>query len=116
MKLPLRWGLLLLLGIWALHSYAESDAHRMVLLVVGMGVALWTAFSLKIPPRKPGDVPSLWPQRPGDGEPEDPQNREAGRGEGGEGGEWEAQLGDGDTEPAAPDKKGPGPNGGKPMN
>lgn len=113
MKLPLRWGLLLLLGIWALHSYADSDAHRMVLLVVGMGVALWTAFSLKIPPRKPGDVPSLWPQRPGDEESEDPQHREAGRGEGGE---WEAQLGDGDTEPAAPDKKGPGPNGGKPMN
>ena len=25
MKLPLRWGLLLLLGIWALHSYADSD-------------------------------------------------------------------------------------------
>ena len=106
MKLPLRWGLLLLLGIWALHSSAEADTHRMLLLVAGMGVALWTAFSLKIPPRKPGDQPSLWPTA-------HREDELLGRREQGEA---EPDDQDGDAEAGWPDDETPGPNGGKPMN
>jgi hypothetical protein len=51
MKLPLRWGLAALLGLWVLHGFLEAPNARTLLLVVAMGVALWTAFSLNIPAR-----------------------------------------------------------------
>ena len=52
MKLPLRYGLLALLGVFLAHSAVDDQRLRLLLLVVGMGLALWTAFSLKIPPRR----------------------------------------------------------------
>jgi hypothetical protein len=52
MKLPLKWGLAALLGLWVLHGFLEAPDARTLLLVVAMGVALWTAFSLNIPAKK----------------------------------------------------------------
>lgn len=55
MKLPLRYGLLSLLALFLLHAYTESEQLRLLILVGGMAIALWTAFSLKIPPRREED-------------------------------------------------------------
>ena len=58
-KLPLRYGIPALVALWVGHGFVEDENWRTVLLVVAMGVALWTAFSLNIPPRKPGDEARL---------------------------------------------------------
>lgn len=59
MKLPLKWGLLALVGLWVLHGALESPRERIVLLIAAMGVALWTAFSLNIPPKPKPEEESL---------------------------------------------------------
>jgi len=83
MKLPLKWGLLVLAALAVLHSALEAPNARTVVLVVAMGVALWTAFSLNIPPRRePEPEPLLEP--PEDGEP--PEDEGASEGETGNGG------------------------------
>jgi hypothetical protein len=70
MKLPLKWGVLALLGLWGLHASLDEPRERMLVLVAAMGVALWTAFSLKIPPkRRPEDESLLDP--PEDAQAED---------------------------------------------
>ena len=55
MKLPLKFGLPILAGIWIWHGFVEHTMARTMLLVAAMAVALWTAFSLNIPPRRKGD-------------------------------------------------------------
>ncbi len=51
MKLPLRWGVVLLAGIMGLASWLGPGPARSLVLMGGIGVALWTAFSLNITPR-----------------------------------------------------------------
>ena len=57
MKLPLKFGLPILVGIWVGHAFVEDENTRTILLVAAMAVALWTAFSLNIAPRRKGDEP-----------------------------------------------------------
>ena len=55
MKLPLRWGALALVAIWLGYGFVEQQAMKSGILIMAMGIALWTAFSLNIPAkRKPG--------------------------------------------------------------
>jgi hypothetical protein len=56
MKLPLKFGLPILVAIWVVHGFVEDENTRTFLLVAAMAVALWTAFSLNIPPRRKGDA------------------------------------------------------------
>jgi hypothetical protein len=51
MKLPLRWGVPLLVALLLSSGYV-GNRERTILLVLAMGVALWMAFSLPIPPRR----------------------------------------------------------------
>lgn len=46
MKLPLRYGLLLLAGLLLLSATLAAGPERSVVLLAAMGVAVWTAFSL----------------------------------------------------------------------
>lgn len=69
MKLPLKWGLLALVGLWLLHGALDDRNARTTVLIAAMGVALWTAFSLKIPPkREPEEEPLLEPPEDEEGE------------------------------------------------
>lgn len=75
-KLPLRWGLPLLLALWVGYPFVQAEQWKLVMLVAGMGVALWTAFSLPIAPRPPERGPHLEivddePERPQEPGPED---------------------------------------------
>ena len=59
MRLPLPWGISLLAGLWVLHAFLSHPAEKTALLIVAMGVAMWTAFSLNIPEKKPEPERSL---------------------------------------------------------
>ena len=59
MRLPLPWGSGLLVGLWVLHGFLTHPAEKTALLIVAMGVAMWTAFSLNIPAKKPEPERSL---------------------------------------------------------
>ena len=61
MKLPLRYGLPLL-GLLLLVLSLVDGRERTLFLVVAMGVALWTAFSLPHPGPKP-EEPPLFPPK-----------------------------------------------------
>ena len=52
MKLPLRWGALALLAIWLGYGFVEQQAMKSGILIMAMGIALWTAFSLNIPAKR----------------------------------------------------------------
>ena len=52
MKLPLRWGFLALIAIWLGYGFVEQQAMKSGILIMAMGIALWTAFSLNIPARR----------------------------------------------------------------
>lgn len=53
MRMRLRYGVPLLLALWIGSGQMADARWEMVLRVLAMGVALWTAFSLPIPPRRP---------------------------------------------------------------
>jgi len=86
MKLPLPWGLALLAALWIVYAFLESQGERTALLIVAMGVALWTAFSLNIPARRdePADEQAEQLAAPPDDESEgsSAEERESVRGEG----------------------------------
>lgn len=52
MRLRLRYGIPLLLALWIGSSQPADPRWALVLRLLAMGVALWTAFSLPIPPRR----------------------------------------------------------------
>ena len=52
MKLPLRFGLPLLVGLWLASGYTPYGQGKTLLMVLAMAVALWTAFSLPLPRRR----------------------------------------------------------------
>lgn len=51
MKMPLVIGIPLLVLLWVAGSYFTYSEGKTAIMVVGLIVALWTAFSLPIPPR-----------------------------------------------------------------
>ncbi len=51
MKLPLRFGIPLLVGLLLISSYTGYDQGKTLFLLLAMVVALWTAFSLPRPRR-----------------------------------------------------------------
>ena len=52
MKLPLRWGALALVAIWLGYGFVEQQAMKSGILIMAMGIALCTAFSLNIPAKR----------------------------------------------------------------
>ncbi|MBI4083224.1 MAG: hypothetical protein HY423_11505 [Candidatus Lambdaproteobacteria bacterium] len=77
MKLPLRWGVPILLALLLSSGYV-GIVERTILLVLAMGVALRMAFSLPIPPRRADADPDG--DGPGAGEsaePEEPRRDDA---------------------------------------
>lgn len=57
MKLPLRFGIPLLVLLWLAGGYTTYGQGKTLLVVLAMGVAMWTAFSLPHPGRKAGAPP-----------------------------------------------------------
>jgi len=57
MKLPLKTGLPLLVVLWVTGEYVLEGTAGLAVLVAAMAVALWTAYSLPIAPKHPGDDP-----------------------------------------------------------
>jgi hypothetical protein len=55
----LRYGIPLLLALWIGSGQLADPRWELVLRVLAMGVALWTAFSLPIPPRRPAPAEEL---------------------------------------------------------
>lgn len=51
MKIPLRYGIPLLLALWLGSGLASEPPLPNLLRMLAIGVALWTAFSLPIPRR-----------------------------------------------------------------
>ncbi len=49
MKLPLRYGIPLLIVFWLASGYTDYGQGKTLLMVLAMGVAMWTAFSLPRP-------------------------------------------------------------------
>ena len=85
MKLPLKWGVPLLLFLLA-GIMVSAGPERMVLLMLAMGVALWSAFSIPHPgPKRKEDDPSwIWPAGPEEGSEPPPEPASAPEGTGGE--------------------------------
>ncbi len=73
MRMRLRYGIPLLLGLWIGSSQVADARWELLLRVLAMGVALWTAFSLPIPPRRPLPAQDLRIVPDGD-ETQDPDN------------------------------------------
>ncbi len=77
MKLPLKYGIPLLVLLWLASGYTAYGEGKTLLMMLAMGVALWTAFSLPRPRRRPPEPPEedeeeLPPEIPV--EPEPPAN------------------------------------------
>ena len=51
MKLPIKFGIPLLLVLWLASGYTDYGQGKTLLMVLAMVVALWTAFSLPHPRR-----------------------------------------------------------------
>ena len=69
MKMPLKYGIPLLIALWLGSGYTDYGQGKTALMSLAMAVALWTAFSLPRPPRR----------QPEDTEPEDTEPEDAGR-------------------------------------
>ena len=66
MKLPLRFGIPALIALLIVGSFKGYDEGKTLFLMLAMGVALWTAFSLPRPRR--------WhPEEPEEGEGDEPK-------------------------------------------
>ncbi len=52
MKMPLKYGIPLLIVLWLASGYTSYGQGKTLLMVLAMGVALWTAFSLPRPRRR----------------------------------------------------------------
>ena len=59
MRMRLRYGVPLLLALWIGSAWMADPRWELALRVLAMGVALWTAFSLPIPPRRREPEPDL---------------------------------------------------------
>lgn len=69
MKMPLKYGIPLLIALWLGSGYTDYGQGKTALMSLAMGVALWTAFSLPRPPRR----------RPEDSEAEETEPEETGQ-------------------------------------
>jgi hypothetical protein len=52
MKMPLKYGIPLLIALWLGAGFVEYGQGKTLLMVLAMGVAMWTAFSLPRPRRR----------------------------------------------------------------
>ncbi len=52
MKMPLKYGIPLLIALWLASGFIEYGQGKTLLMALAMGVALWTAFSLPRPRRR----------------------------------------------------------------
>ncbi len=74
MRLPLKYGIPLLIGLWLASGHTDYGQGKTVMMILAMGVAMWTAFSLPRPRRPPPGPPeeeeeALPPELPGPGLP-----------------------------------------------
>lgn len=75
MKLPLKYGIPLLIVLWLASGYTDYGQGKTGLMMLAMGVAMWTAFSLPRPRRRQweeaedaeGDAEAEPQGAPGDG-------------------------------------------------
>ncbi len=67
MNIPLKFGLPLLLILWIGSGWVDDSTLTMALRIAAIGVALWTAFSLPIPPKRPPAMEDSGPFLEGDG-------------------------------------------------
>jgi hypothetical protein len=74
MKLPLKYGIPLLIVLWLASGYTAYGEGKTLLMMLAMGVALWTAFSLPRPRRRPPREPEEEGEEPWD------EGEDAGRG------------------------------------
>lgn len=52
MKMPLKYGIPLLIVLWLASGFTEYGQGKTLLMALAMGVAMWTAFSLPRPRRR----------------------------------------------------------------
>ena len=57
MKMPLRYGIPLLIFLWLASGYTSYGEGKTLMMMLAMGVAMWTAFSLPRPKRRPPEMP-----------------------------------------------------------
>lgn len=57
MKMPLKFGIPLLIALWLASGFMEYGQGKTLLMALAMGVALWTAFSLPRPRRRRPEEP-----------------------------------------------------------
>ncbi len=70
MRLPLKIGIPLLIGLWLASGYTDYGQGKTLMMILAMGIALWTAFSLPRPRRPPPEPPA---EEEGEDEPLPPE-------------------------------------------